>query len=216
MAFTGYDPNVVRTAITNIGNSYDALIDALVTKNQTNFVQAMGSVWASEQAKEFFSAYQTDIARLVLEVNKVYDSIANAMNSAAKTLASTSGSTWSNVDIVIKEPIIDLSSIKDNINGVKGIDLVNATSTLEQLETTILSAITSALESTLSAISDSGFVGGDMESSLKSSITSIKTSIEAAFSQIKTDANTAINDTISKYSTDASNISTAFSGGQSA
>ena len=115
MAFTGYDPNVVRTAITNIGNSYDALIDALVTKNQTNFVQAMGSVWASEQAKEFFSAYQTDIARLVLEVNKVYDSIANAMNSAAKTLASTSGSTWSNVDIVIKEPIIDLSSIKDNI-----------------------------------------------------------------------------------------------------
>lgn len=216
MAFTGYDPNVVRTAITNIGNSYDALIDALVTKNQTNFVQAMGSVWASEQAKEFFSAYQTDIARLVLEVNKVYDSIANAMNSAAKTLASTSGSTWSNVDIVIKEPIIDLSSIKDNINGVKGIDLVNATNTLEQLETTILSAINSALESALTAISSSGFVGGDMESSLKSSITSIKTSIEAAFSQIKTAANTAINDTISKYSTDASNIATAFSGGQSA
>ena len=216
MAFTGYDPSVVRTAITNIENSYNALIDALVTKNQTNFVQAMGSVWASEQAKEFFSAYQTDIARLVLEVNKVYDSIANAMNSAAKTLASTSGSTWSNVDIVIKEPIIDLSSIKDNINGVKGIDLVNATNTLEQLETTILSAINSALESALTAISSSGFVGGDMESSLKSSITSIKTSIEAAFSQIKTAANTAINDTISKYSTDASNIATAFSGGQSA
>ena len=151
-----------------------------------------------------------------MEVNKVYDSIANAMNSAAKTLASTSGSTWSNVDIVIKEPIIDLSSIKDNINGVKGIDLVNATNTLEQLETTILSAITSALESALTAISSSGFVGGDMESSLKSSITSIKTSIEAAFSQIKTAANTAINDTISKYSTDASNISTAFSSGQSA
>ena len=42
MAFTGYDPSAVRTAITNIGNSYDALIDALVTKNQTNFVQAMG------------------------------------------------------------------------------------------------------------------------------------------------------------------------------
>ena len=216
MAFTGYDPSVVRTAITNIENSYDALIDALVTKNQTNFVQPMGSVWASEQAKQFFRAYQIDIARLVLEVNKVYDSIVSAMNSAAMTLASTSGSTWTNVEIAIKGASIDLSPIKEDINGVKGIDLVNATSTLEQLETTILSAITSALESTLSAISDSGFVGGNMESSLKSSITNIKTSIEAAFSQIKTAANTAINDTISKYSTDASNISTAFSGGQSA
>lgn len=215
MAFTGYDPNVVRTAITNIGNSYDALIDALVTKNQTNFVQAMGSVWASEQAKEFFRAYQIDIARLVLEVNKVYDSIASAMNSAAMTLASTSGSTWANVEIAIKGASIDLSPIKEDINGVKGIDLANATTTLEQLDT-ILTDVTSALESTLSAISDSGFVGGNMESSLKSSITNVKTSIEAAFSQIKTAANTAINDTISKYSTDASNISTAFSGGQSA
>ena len=215
MAFTGYDPNVVRTAITNIGNSYDALIDALVTKNQTNFVQAMGSVWACEQAKQFFRAYQIDIATLVLEVNKVYNSIVSAMNGAAMTLASTSGSTWSNQEITISGASIDLSPIKEDINGVKGIDLANATTTLEQLDT-ILTDVTSALESTLTAISNSGFVGGDMESSLKSSITNIKTSIEAAFSQIKTAANTAINDTISKYSTDASNISTAFSGGQSA
>ena len=150
-----------------------------------------------------------------MEVNKVYDSIASAVNSGAMTLASTSGSAWGNVEIAIKGASIDLSPIKEDINGVKGIDLANATTTLEQLDT-ILTDVTSALESTLTAISNSGFVGGDMESSLKSSITNIKTSIEAAFSQIKTAANTAINDTISKYSTDASNISTAFSGGQSA
>ena len=215
MALTGYDPSAVRTSIINVGNSYDALIDALVTKNQTNFVQPMGSVWACEQAKQFFRAYQIDIARLVLEVNKVYNSIVSAMNGAAMTLASTSGSTWSNQEITISGASIDLSPIKEDINGVKGIDLQQATVVLAELDT-ILSNVTSALESTLSAVSSSGFVGGEMQTDLYSAINSIKTKIETAFGQIKTSVNTAITDTINKYSTDASNISSAFSGGQSA
>ncbi len=220
MAFTGYDPSAVRTAITNIENSYDTLIDALISKNQTDFVQAMGSYWACEQAKQFFTAYQKAIDALALDVKNVYTSIVNSMNDAANALALTSGESWaesteSTGSTITVTPSIDISSIKEDINGVKGIDLEQASKLLAVLDT-ILSNVNGALEDTLNAARASGFEGDEIENNLYGAINKIKTNIETAFSQIKTDVNREITDTINKYSTDASNISTAFSGGQSA
>lgn len=56
MAITGYDETQVSAAIASINTSYDSLINALITKNQQEFVSKMGSIWGCEQAKNFFAA----------------------------------------------------------------------------------------------------------------------------------------------------------------
>lgn len=86
-----------------------------------------------------------------------------------------------------------------------------ASNVLSQLDT-LLSQLTSELDSVIQAVSNSGFVGGSMQEILVSSLETIKSNVETAFGDIKTDANTYIQETLTKYSTDVTRIESAFSG----
>lgn len=215
MAIIGIDPSKVKNSINIISVNYKTAVYVLTEKNQSSFIDVMGTIWGSEQAVEFFKAYETDINQLLEEIKLVFQSVLDSMNSAAAGLTGLAGSSWtSDIDIGTYSPI-SVQNIKTNIDGVKGIDVEKASSTLSELES-MSKTLENTLESTIVNIRNSGFVGGEMQISLESSLNSIKTKIETAFGQIKTSVNTAITDTINKYSTDASNISSAFSGGQSA
>ena len=134
MAITGYDETQVSAAIASINTSYDSLINALITKNQQEFVSKMGSIWGCEQAKNFFAAYKADIDELASKITSTYESVVNAMNGAAQTLSNMAGSTWSTKTFSSRSDTLDTSVILDNIGGVKGIDMEEAESTLEVLD----------------------------------------------------------------------------------
>lgn len=214
MALVGFNPEEVRLAIENISSSYNSLVNSLINKNQSDFVVGMSSIWACEQAQNFFNAYQKDIADLNRKIESVYLSIINSMNKAASVLAGTSGTEWSYVKFSPLISGLDISVIKDNINGVKGIDLANTPDVLSKLDT-INSEISTALESTKTAVSSSGFIGGGMQEQLVSSISTIQNNVNQAFGQIKADVNTAIQATLDQYSSGVAKINTAFAGGES-
>ena len=211
MAITGYDETQVVAAIASINTSYDSLINALITKNQQEFVSKMGSIWGCEQAKNFFAAYKTDIDELASKITTTYESVVNAMNGAAQTLSNMAGSTWSTKTFSSRSDTLDTSVILDNIGGVKGIDIEEAESTLEVLDS-IASSVESALEIATTAVTTSGFVGRNMQEQLEGSLSKIKDAISSKFSEEKVAVSNAIKETVDMYSTGTSNISSNFAG----
>ena len=209
MALVGYNAEEVNNAINNVQSGYNTLIRALTTVNQDSFIDAFANIWASEQAQTFFGAYKTDISNLVEGINKIYESIVDAMNKAASILASTSGSTWANKVFEQAKCDLNVEVIKDNLNGVKGIDLDKAPDVLKELDS-ILVLLKAGLLFTKSAVDSSGFVGGGMQEQLILSIKNVEENINTAFDDIKVSVNSAIQETVNAYSMDATKISEGF------
>lgn len=213
MAITGYNPNTVSTAISNIKSSYSSVISALITKSLTNFVSPMGACWGSPQAVTFFTSYKTAVEAMCNDVTKVYQSIVDSMNSAASNLAKIAGSSWATVGLESSSKELIISAIKQNLaDGTIGIDVTQAKTVAGQLDG-VLTSIKDGLNKATSAVKNSGFVGGEMQSSLVSSLTKIEANISNQFSDLKNQVNTAIQDTVDTYTTTSTNVSNAFGGG---
>ena len=213
--FLGIDPSQVKSSITMIEANYKTAMYVLTEKNQAEFIDVMANIWASEQAVEFFTAYKNDIALLVADIKRVFDSVLDSMNTAAKNLTSLAGTKWSIDSPVESIKEISVANIKPDIDGVKGIDVTQARNTL-----TILDDISRTLENTLGStkvnVEISGFKGGSMESNLINSVLRMKDQVMTAFNNIKLAAQSAIQETTDMYSSTSEQIATAFSGGQSA
>lgn len=215
MALTGLNPEQATSAITEINNAHGDIIVALINSNYNSFVSPMSAVWGSPQAVEFFKKYQTTIRNMQMQIQKTFSSVINAMNSAASNLSAIAGATWASTPLQwhTQEPI-DVSCIKESINGVVGIDQAQATTIAAQLST-VLSGIQAGLARAVTAVRSSGFVGEGMQESLVSSLTAIESSISDTFDTLITDVNTAMQNTVDTYTTTSTNINSAFAGGES-
>ena len=212
MALTGYDPSTVSTAIDNVNSSYTAILTALVDTNKSSFVDPMSAIWGSPQAKKFFTDYKNVITSMCTEVTNVFKSVVESMSSAASSLASIAGASWGAKELSAVTKELDVSCIKEDIGGVIGIDQQQATSIASQLDT-ILQAVRTALQEARTAVSNSGFVGGEMQSSLLSSLIKIDTNISNSFTEVKSQVVQAIQETVDTYTTTSTNVSSAFGGG---
>lgn len=213
MAITGYNPNTVTIAISNIKSSYSSVISALITKSLTSFVSPMGACWGSPQAVAFFTSYKTAVEAMSNDVTKVYQSIVDSMNSAANNLAKIAGSSWATIGLETSSKELIISAIKQNLSdGTIGIDVTQARTVAGQLDG-VLASIKDGLDKATSAVKNSGFVGGEMQSSLVSSLTKIEANISNQFSDLKNQVNTAIQDTVDTYTATSTNVSNAFGGG---
>ena len=214
MSQTGYNPSIVTGAIMKINSAYSLILTDLVSVNHSSFVAPMAYKWGSPQAVDFFSKYKTTIEGLKNEIVKVFTSVVESMNSAATSLATIAGAEWGVIEPSGSNFELDVSCIKDKLpDGTIGIDQEAALGLLSQLDN-ISSKITGELSNAVSAVGNSGFIGGGMQESLCSSLNKIKGSVETAFSQMKSQVVTAINDTASTYTSTSTNISGAFGGGQ--
>lgn len=213
MAITGYNPDTVSSAIGNVKGSYTSVMDALLDRNNSIFVEAMGPCWGSPQAVTFFTTYKTSIETMRNDITKVYQSIVESMNSAANSLAVIAGSTWGTITLEPSSKELSISSIKQNLaDGTIGIDVGQANAIAGRLDV-VLSAVKDGLAQATSAVKNSGFVGGEMQSSLVSSLSKIEANISNQFSSLKDQVRTAIQDTVDTYTTTSTNVSSAFGGG---
>jgi len=105
---------------------------------------------------------------------------------------------------------MDTSVIRENIGGVRGIDLSSATTVANQL-TSIADSAKSALTSAQQAVQNCGFIGGNQASNLINSLGVIKTKIDNATQEISNQSKTAINNTVESYSDTEGKVSQAFS-----
>lgn len=214
MAMTGYNPQVVSNSINSVKNAYKAYNDAMNTGIQTRFVNAMESVWACEQAQNFFrNAYKPAIDELYNSVEASLASVVNTMNSAARDWAVSTESDFSPINHEQIPNASNVDGIKLDLSGVKGIDLEAANSTVAQLQAIKAEAET-ALEAAKSAVAECGFVGGDQQASIDASLAKIKTDGANFVEKITTAVKNAIDNTVSSYGQLEKNVSNAFTAKQ--
>lgn len=209
MALTGFDPEVVSTSIGNVNTAYESLMTAMHT-NVNTFVSDMGTMWACQKAIDFFATFKEVADSNLKGAFDTFQNVVDAMNSAARAWATSCDTAYSNKDFVASvAQTIDVSPIKENIDGVRGIDVENTETKVSDLNT-ILTDVSTALGDAKTAVTTCGFVGGDQASSLSSSLDTIKSKLEDVVEQFKLDVETAIDDTVAAYGDTAGKISDAF------
>lgn len=211
MALTGFDPDLVSSSISNVQSAYNDLIQAIGTEMQTRFVNGMEDKWACNEAQKFFQNFKGVMDPIITESNNTFQSVVDSMNSAASNWASQTGTSWGGKQFSRIEKQMDVSGIKENLNGVRGVDIGAAPGVAQQLPSIANSAI-NALSQAQQAVQNCGFVGGNQEASLIASLGKIKSGIESAVNEITDACSNAINVTAEKYGTLETNVSNAFSG----
>lgn len=209
---TGYNPEEVTMSINAIKGAYEELISILGDRIQNEIVNGMSDKWACSNAQKFFSeAFKPAVDSLIAGVNTTFESVVNAMNEAAQIWASDCGEVYSPVSLSLIIKNIDTSNIFENISGIRGIDLDQASQVAAKLPT-IAAEAENAVSKASSAVDSCGFMGGSQAENLKASLNVIKTNISNATNEITSETKAAFESTIATYGNAAGQISQAFAG----
>ena len=212
LIMTGFDPMLVTTSINNVNNAYNELMRALINDTQSKFINPMAMYWACNSAQKFFTeALEPSVTSQANGVNTIFESVVSAMNDAARSWAAQTETSYSPVGFTPNTSKVDVSGVQENINGVRGIDKANATSTVSVLSS-IQASVESALNSAKQAVSNCGFVGDAQAETLIGSLDRIKTNISTATKDLTSAVNSAIENTVASYGDTAGKVSEAFSG----
>ncbi len=214
MAITGFDPTIVRNSLAAVKTAYEELYHAIRTDVQTKFINKMSSCWACQRAINFFSNdFKPSADSLITNVNTVVQSVVDTMNEAATNWATTNGSTFAKFSFSTYETLLDVSNIKENINGKRGIDLEIATSIAAELSNIQYTAL-SAVDKLRNAVVNCGFLGGSQANNLLGSLDSIRNSSKEAINSLMASTKQAINDTLTDYEDTEGTISAQFAGNE--
>lgn len=209
---TGFDPQLVSESINKVESAYGELMQAMGTQMQSEFVDAMVNYWACAEAQAFFNnSFKPVVDELLNGSFAIFESVVNAMNSAAQIWSMQTGAQWVSKTFGGVRKSIDTSNIKENINGVRGVDEVNANATADKLAT-IAANVESALSNAQAAVQNCGFVGADMEAQLINSLQTIKNNVNNATQELTSSTKTAIAQTVQTYGNIAAKVETAFTG----
>lgn len=222
MALTeGFNPEVVTTSIGDVKAAYEELISVLITNTQNNFINKMSDKWASQYAVDFFNdAFKPTIESLIYGggeagngINAVFESVVLSMDSAGKAWASRSGSDsiYTATTFEATSSRLDVSSIVENIAGVRGIDKENINDVIATLAT-IASDAAAALSSAKSAVENCGFVGDNQAENLQGSLGTIKTNIDSAISGLTDTFKNAMDNTVAAHGETGTQVAQAFAG----
>lgn len=212
MALTGFDPQLVSSSINKVVNSYNDLIEQIGSKMQSDFVNGMADKWACKQAQTFFqSSFKPTVDQLIKGANQTFQSVVDAMNSAANAWAGKTGSSYSPVLFTVRNVAMNVDNIMENIGGVRGIDFQLSGSVSAKLPV-INSEAKAALQNAKNAVQQCGFIGGEQAPNLINSLEKIKQNIDSAFTTITDQTKKAIDDTLTAYSDVEGKISQAFQG----
>ena len=212
MALTGFDPAIVQTSMNNFISAANDTMDVLCTKFQTQFVDKMAGLWACSNAQKYFNeSVKPAMDKLTNDANNVFASVVNSMKTAGQNWANQTGATFSAPTYTSIRKELDTSVIKENINGVRGIDLASA-STVSNSLAIINGAAEGTLSRAVSAVQNCGFIGGESAANLLASLNAIKTNLNSTLANCNTQMKTAINNTISNYENTEGQIAQAFAG----
>ena len=209
---TGYNPDEVSASLNSIKGAYDELLAVLGERMQNEIVNAMADKWACTNAQNFFNdAFKPAIDGLITSVNTTFESVVQSMNDAASRWASEAGEAFSAVPFSPVNKTMDTSCILENISGIRGIDLDQASQVAAKLPVLAAEA-ENAVSKASNAVDTCGFVGGNQASNLKASLETIRSNISNATNEITTETKNAFESTISSYGNTEGQISQAFAG----
>ena len=212
MALTGFDPTIVQSSMKNFISAANDVMEVLCNKFQNQFVDKMAGLWACKNAQNYFTnSVKPSMDSLTLDADKIFNSVIKSMQDAGNNWASRTGAIFSAPTYVSRRKALDVSGIKENIGGVRGIDLSSAT-TVSTAMSYINGAAESALSRAVSAVQNCGFIGGESAANLLASLNKIKTNINTTFTNCNSQMKTAITNTVNNYENTEGKIAQAFAG----
>ena len=216
MAITGFNPQTVTEAVSKVNAQYAELMNTIYNGVQKTFIEGMADKWASAQAQSFFAAAAQRMNGLCYSdaenVNEIFQSVADAMNTAAMAWADAQNESYTPVAFNPIVQTFNSDSIQENIGGVRGIDLENATQVANTLTTSTLESVSNALDAARNAVAESGFVGGNQQESINGSLDEIKANVTKALNEIAEELKASIAETVNTYGDVAGQVAQAFAG----
>lgn len=211
--FSGFDPSVLSNQVSRISTVYSNLMTA-IGGGASSYVTNMSTKWCCNEAINFFSeGFKPAIDSILANIDICFESIVNSMNSAGNLWATRTNTIYTPVSFSPQGRTIDVSSIVENINGIRGIDASNATLTTNTDLNNILSNSTIELNNAISTVSNSvAFAGGNQADTLISTLHTIKSNLNNIITELKEEVSTCIANTVNEYGDVASQIAIAFEG----
>ena len=209
MAWTGVNPIEARAAINKIKNEYTALIEILTTDVRSNYVNKIAEAWGSPAAQEIMGEFGTNINQLINSCTSTFSSVVSSMNGAARSLLEQQNyQDWVDVATVSSNGAkLDVSSVKDNLDGNVEADLALIENANAVLNGTIVNDVSGALNRAKHAVHlSSGFIGGGMQDSLINSLDTIRTRVKDSFAEISKAITDAAKGSASNLETGAKSI----------
>ena len=198
MAMTGYNPEEVRQSIGGAINAYKAYNGAMNAGMQIQFVKPMESVWYGEHAVRIFGIYKSSMDNLYTEFNKLFAYIVNVMNEGGKEWAKSTESVYNNINYDVIPNACDVSEIKLDIAGVKGIDIQRARQIITCFPR-LTEEATGALNSLNNAINRCGFIGSNQQESLTSLVNEVSKKTQDFVTNLNRELNEYMNRTTEEY-----------------
>ena len=206
----GFNPDQVNLCIESIKKSYEELIYLLGDGIQNNIVNELSNKWASNQAISFFNdVFKTSVDSLLISINAVFERVISLIISEAQIWANNTDTIYIAPEFVQINKMLDVSLIRENINGVRGIDLESCRNILAKLPSFVESTNT-ILNQAQHVISNSGFIGGAQGENLYSLLGSVKTNIQNSVQDVISQFNNSAKSTVTGYSDTAGMISNMF------
>lgn len=213
MGFVGFNADTIGLTIKTVDNVYLNVV--LHTQEHVkNFINSMSKAWACNEAITFFKDYfKLDMESLIKNSTVVFESAVNAMNGAARTWANNTNTIYSNINFSgAIDPTVDTSAIRENINGDRGADAALVKDAINTFIKQMNFDLEKDLSRAVTAVKNSGFIGGSQQSNLISSFENIKRNFSSKMTELTTATNKAITATIDKYGSITTNVENAFLG----
>lgn len=211
--FVGFNSEEVKKSINGVQKAYDGLCVSLGSTTQSKFVSVMANEWACKEAQDFFGKVNTAVESLRKDIDKVFGSVVDSMNSAGKAWAARTGNqaVYSSISFAASSQKIDVSVIKENINGDRGIT-PGASNKAKTGLSAIKNSADSNLTSAVNAVKTSGFLGGNQQNDLENALKTIKKNIDTAIENLNSELDKAINSTNQNYTDLSTTVSSGFNG----
>mgnify|MGYP002517587999 CR=1 FL=1 len=194
----GYNPNLVKSSIGKVNESFKMFTDAACKGMQNSFVNQMANYWAAPEAVEEFAKMKASNDSLTQSAEKTFQSVVDVMNTGSRNWAQSTKSDAITVGFESTRTDIDVSCIKDNLGGDIGAESGGAFSTANNLMK-ISSNVGTALDNAVNAVSTCGFINSGESSALIGSLNKIKQNYTEAMTKNYNSMKTAIEQTIDKY-----------------
>lgn len=206
----GFNPEQVNFCIESLKKSYEELIILLGDGVQNNIVNELSDKWASNQAISFFNdVFKTSFDSLLISINAVFERVISVIISEAQLWANRTCTIYIAPEFVQINKMIDVSLIRENVNGVRGIDLESSRSVLSKLPS-IVESTNTILNQAQQSVLNCGFIGGSQGDNLYSLLGSVKTNVQNSIQDVISQFNNSVQSTITGYSDTAGLISNMF------
>lgn len=210
---TGYNEEEVIATLEKVKGCYDKVISLLIGDMQASFVSPLSDAWFSENAQIFMTSFKEAIEKEAIKVVNCYTNVLESINSAGVVWANASGADFMVMDIPYPGNLkLDVSNVRiTDANGNRGADKSVVEGLVEKL-TILIEDISSALDSTKVAVSQSGFIGGGQQESLNGSIDTIKSSLKLTINSLGSLTSIRVRETIERYGEIEIEATKAFAG----